>query len=100
MSKLPVMMMFSAPIKSEWMMTLSWIYCLVIHIRAALTACYSANLIGVWFGLLPIISSSFSLMKHAQSVVPFAFIQVGNSSNGFYSSAFRVNFILGGGLYN
>jgi len=70
--KLVEVMMVSAPIEFEWMMTLSWIYCHDIHISAALTACRSANVIGVWFGILPLISSSFSLTKHAQAVVSFA----------------------------
>ena len=42
--------------------------CLDIHISAALTACSSAKVIGV-FGILPLISSSFSLIKQAQVVV-------------------------------
>jgi len=67
-----VLMMVSAPIVSEWMMTLPWIVCIDIHISAALTACSSTHVIGVWFGILPLISPSFSLMKHAQGLVPFA----------------------------
>ena len=39
-------MMVSVP------MTLSWIVCLDIHINAALTACISAKVTGVWFGKL------------------------------------------------
>ena len=54
-----MVMMVSAPIESGWMMTLSWIVCLDIHISAALTACSSAKVIGVWFGILPLISSFF-----------------------------------------
>ena len=64
-----MVMMVSAPIESEWMMTLSWIVRLDIHISAALIACSSAKVIGVWFGILPLSSSSFSLMKQAQAVV-------------------------------
>ena len=44
----------------------------LIYISAALTACSSAKVIGVWFGILPLISLSFSLMKQAQAVVPLA----------------------------
>jgi len=43
-------------------MTLSWIVCLDIHVSAVLTACSSANVVGVWFRILPLISSSFSLI--------------------------------------
>jgi len=52
-----VVMMVSAPIESEWMMTLSWIVRLDIHISAALIACSSAKVIGVWFGKLNYLSS-------------------------------------------
>ena len=62
-------MMISAPMESEWMMTLSWIICLGSHISAVLNVCSSAKVIGVWFGILSRISSSFSLMKQAQAVV-------------------------------
>jgi len=65
-------MMVSAPMESEWMMTLSWIVCLDIHISAALTVCSLAKVIGVWFGILPLPSSSFSLMNQAQAVVPLS----------------------------
>jgi len=54
-----VVMMVSAPIESEWMMTLSWIVGLDIHISAALTVCSSAKMMGVWFGIVPFISSSY-----------------------------------------
>jgi len=57
--------MISGPIESELMMTFTWIYCIDIHFSAALIACNPANVIGVWFGILLLISSSFSLMKHA-----------------------------------
>ena len=65
-------MMVSAPIESEWMMILSWIVYLDSHISAALTACSPAKVIGVWVGILPLSSSSFSLMKQAQAVVPLS----------------------------
>ena len=52
-------------------MTLSWKDCVDIQISAALTACSSANVIGDWFGILSLIYLSVSLMKHAQSLVPF-----------------------------
>jgi len=65
-------MMVSAPTESEWMMTLSWIVCLDIHISVAVTACISTKVIGVWFGILSLISSSFSLMKQTQAVIPLA----------------------------
>ena len=65
-------MMVRAPIESEWMTTLPRIVCLDIHISTALTACSSAKVIGMWFEILPLISSSFSLMKQAQSVIPEA----------------------------
>ena len=66
-----MVMMGSAPSVSDWMMTVTLMSCLIMHISAALTACSSANMIGVWFGILPLISSSVSLMKHAEAVVPF-----------------------------
>jgi hypothetical protein len=43
-----------------------------IQISAALTGCGSTIMIGMWFGILPLISSSVSLIKHAEAVVPFA----------------------------
>ena len=55
----------------EWMMTPSWIACLHIHISTALTACSSANVITEWFGNLPLISLSVSLMKHTHVLVSF-----------------------------
>ena len=60
-------MMVSAPTESEWMMTLSWIVCLDIHISAALTACSLAKVIKVWFGILLLISLFISLKKQAQT---------------------------------
>ena len=70
--KLAVEMMVSAPIESEWMMTLSWEGCLDIRISAVLTACSSGNIIGLWFRILHLIYLSVSLMKHAQVVAQFA----------------------------
>ena len=70
--KLAVKITVSAPIESEWMITLSWKGCLDIQISVALMACTSANVMGVWFGILSLISLSVSLMKHAHAVVPFA----------------------------
>jgi len=67
--KLAVVVMISGPIESEWMMIILWMVCLNIRIGAALTVCSSAKVIGVWFGILPLISSSFSLMKQVQAVV-------------------------------
>ena len=67
MRKLAVVMMVSAPKESEWMITLSWIDCLDIHISAALTACSSAKVIKVWFGILLLISLFISLKKQAQT---------------------------------
>jgi len=66
------MMMVSAPIESEWVMSLSWKDCLAIQISAAVTACSSANVIGVWFGIQPLIDLFVSLTKHPQAVVRFA----------------------------
>ena len=50
-----VVIMVSGPIESKWRMTLSWIVRLYIHISAVLTACSSANVIGVWLRILPVI---------------------------------------------
>jgi len=63
--------MASAPIKSEWMMLLSWKVWLDIHISATLNAFSPANVMCVWFRILSRISLSVSFMKHAQIVVPF-----------------------------
>ena len=101
-TKLAAVIMVSSPIESEWMMTLSWIVCLDIQISAALTACSSANMIGVWFEIMSLISSSVSLMKHA--VIPFiwelgsVWIEVGKYGSFCYCCSFRTTFLPDGVL--
>ena len=42
-----------------------------VCLACSMTSVYVANVIGVKFGTLPLISYSVSLMKRAQAVVPF-----------------------------
>ena len=108
-------MMVSSAIESEWIITLSRIVCLDIHISTPLTVCSSVNVIRVWFGILPLISSSLYLMKHAQAAVLFAWeenigvevdswfagcTKVGNIDGGWYCCAFMIDFLLDGVLYH
>jgi len=58
-------------IESKWMITLSCISCLDIQISAALTTFSSANVIGMWLGILPLIFFSVYLIKHIHTVAPF-----------------------------
>ena len=68
-----MVMMVSAPIESEWMMNLSWIVRLDVHISAALTACSSAKVIGVWFGSVDARARAYICIHnhhhHARSLV-------------------------------
>ena len=95
---LAVEMIVSVSIESEWMMTFLRKGCLVIQISAALPGCNSGNAIGLWFDILPLISSSvYTLIVDSWYA---AFFEVSNSGGGSSCCSFSANFLLDWILYN